>query len=275
MNLPPDFQFSQTSLQDFVDCPRRFLLRHVQRVHWPAVETEPLREWEEHMERGDQFHRLVHQHLVGIPAEILTRSIDDEQVEGWWQSFLDGALTGLPEQRYPEITLTAPLAGQRIVAKYDLIAIEPGERALIVDWKTALRRPKREWMAAKLQTVIYRYVLVLAGLHLNEGTPLLPDQVTMMYWYAEYPHEPEVFAYDDAQFATDKATLEALATDILAREPADFPLTDHVRHCKYCSYRSLCERGGRGGEFDLMDDDGAALALGPEFDLDQIAEIEF
>ncbi|MCS3830868.1 hypothetical protein GGP91_002962, partial [Salinibacter ruber] len=28
--LPEDFQFSQGSLQDFDDCPRRFLLRHIE-----------------------------------------------------------------------------------------------------------------------------------------------------------------------------------------------------------------------------------------------------
>ena len=38
MNLPPDFHFSQASLRDFLACPRRFLLRHIQRLAWPAIE---------------------------------------------------------------------------------------------------------------------------------------------------------------------------------------------------------------------------------------------
>ena len=46
MTLPPTFQFSQNSLQDYVDCPRRFQLRYLLRQPWPAVESEPLSEYE-------------------------------------------------------------------------------------------------------------------------------------------------------------------------------------------------------------------------------------
>ena len=38
--LPPDFHFSQRSLQDYVDCRRRFQLRYLQHLAWPAVEAK-------------------------------------------------------------------------------------------------------------------------------------------------------------------------------------------------------------------------------------------
>ncbi|MCP4541151.1 MAG: PD-(D/E)XK nuclease family protein, partial [Chloroflexi bacterium] len=66
MTLPADFQFSQASLQDYVDCPRRFQLRYVLRVAWPAPEAEPVLENERYLQQGAAFHRLVHQHALGL-----------------------------------------------------------------------------------------------------------------------------------------------------------------------------------------------------------------
>jgi hypothetical protein len=41
MTLPYSFHFTQSSLQDYLDCPRRFQLRYVLDQPWPAVESEP------------------------------------------------------------------------------------------------------------------------------------------------------------------------------------------------------------------------------------------
>ena len=38
------FDFSQASLQDYIDCARRFQLRYLQQLHWPAPQAEPIRE---------------------------------------------------------------------------------------------------------------------------------------------------------------------------------------------------------------------------------------
>ncbi len=40
MALPSDFQFSQSSLQDYVDCPWRFYLRYIRQLAWPAIVAE-------------------------------------------------------------------------------------------------------------------------------------------------------------------------------------------------------------------------------------------
>ncbi len=72
--LDPYFSFSQSSLQDYVDCPRRFQLRYIEHLAWPAIETEPLLENERRLREGQQlFHRMVQQHLIGLPVEKLTR----------------------------------------------------------------------------------------------------------------------------------------------------------------------------------------------------------
>lgn len=277
MNLPADFQFSQSSLQDFADCPRRFYLKYIVGLQYPAPPSAPLRLFEQHMAQGDQFHRLVHQHFVGIPADLLAATIDDERVEAWWANFLAYYhLNDLPPKRSPEITLSAPLAERRLVAKYDLIAVEPGARAVIVDWKTSLRRPKRETLARRLQTTVYPYLLVRAGAHLNDGQPIAPESVTMLYWFVEFPDDPEVFTYSAEQFRRDGETLDGLTADILSRTHEEsFPLTEDVHRCGFCTYRSLCGRGDKAGSFLDTDDDIEIDAGFAGVSLDQVAEVEF
>ncbi len=271
--LTPDFQFSQSSLQDYVDCPRRFQLRYMQRLNWPAPEAEPLVEHERHMEQGAQFHGLVQRHIAGLPVAVLDLLAQEEPLKHWWEAYLRTGLDGVPPQRRSEMTLTAPLAGFRLLAKYDLVAVEPGQRALIVDWKTT-RKAQRERLAARLQTVVYRYLLAMGGAFLNGDRPIAPEQIEMVYWFAEQPDEPERFAYDRAQFEADEALLTDLIEEIAARKV--FELTTDIQRCKFCTYRSLCDRGVRAGDFrDVELDDEPDDIVRADFDFDQIAEIEF
>jgi hypothetical protein len=62
----------------------------------------------------------------------------------WWENFIQNdPLAKLPKRRYPEHTLSAQLAGHRITAKYDLLAVDPKSCAVIVDWKTGHVAPNR------------------------------------------------------------------------------------------------------------------------------------
>jgi CRISPR/Cas system-associated exonuclease Cas4 (RecB family) len=272
--LPNELVFSQSNLQDFVECARRFQYRYVQRIQWPAVESEPILEYERHMRQGAIFHRLVQQHILGVPAELLTRSASDEPLKTWWVNYLHSGLKDLPDQRHAEITLTAPLGKYRLLAKLDLLAIQPGERAVIVDWKTFRKRPKRARLESQLQTVVYRYLLVKAGSHLNGGAAIQPEQVEMVYWFANYPNQPESFPYDAAQFQADESALRTLVDDIASRGADDFPLTPDEKRCFFCTYRSLCDRGDKAGNF-LERDITGETDLDFDIDFDQIAEIAF
>jgi CRISPR/Cas system-associated exonuclease Cas4 (RecB family) len=276
MALPPDFDFSQASLQDYVDCPRRFQLRYLLRLAWPALEAEPALENERHMQQGAAFHRLAHQHTLGIAPEKLAQTVTDADLRRWWQAYLERGPEGLPATRYPEVLLSAPLGNYHLIAKYDLIATDPGRQAVIVDWKTSRKRPKRSWLAERLQTKVYPNLLVRAGNHLNDGQPFEPEQVEMVYWFAEYPDDPARFAYDAAQHEADAAYLTSLIGEIERMGDEDFPLTAQERHCKYCPYRSLCQRGIRAGAFDEMEEEAESS---DDFDLvldfEQIAEIEY
>jgi hypothetical protein len=64
--IPPTFTFSQSSLQAFEDCPRRFWLAYIEQLPWPAVEASPVQEHEALMRQGEHFHRLVQRTEIGI-----------------------------------------------------------------------------------------------------------------------------------------------------------------------------------------------------------------
>ena len=272
MALPADFQFSQARLQDYVDCPRRFLLRYVLRRAWPAPDSLPMLENERRMEQGKAFHRLVHQHALSLPVEQLSITITDPDVLEWWESYLVSPPAGLPETRFPEIMLSAPVAGRRLVAKYDLVAVDAGKSLIIVDWKTSTRQPRRQRLAEALQTRVYPYLLVRAGAGINGGKPVQPQQVDMVYWYALEPHAVERFSYDETHFAQDEAYLTALIEEIELLSENEFDLSSDDTICKFCRYRSLCDRGEAAGFIDDAGDADTSDDL--DLDFEQIAEVE-
>lgn len=290
--LPAGFHFSQGSLQDYVDCRRRFELRYLQHLAWPAVETEPVLESERRMLAGQAFHRLIQQHLLGVPVERLSQmaagfSSAGQDLPRWWASYLSSAPRALGLEQLPvpnvkmevERTLSATLSDYRLLAKYDAIlrvADSSGDKFIIVDWKTSRNRPRRAWLAGRLQTRLYPYILVVAGDFLNHKQPIEPAQLAMIYWFAENPDDPEIFGYSEIQFSQDREYLAGLIAEIERLGENEFTLTDQAERCEFCTYRSLCERGVSAGRLDQLPD-GYSEADEADFslDFDQIAEVEF
>jgi CRISPR/Cas system-associated exonuclease Cas4 (RecB family) len=262
---------SQSSLQDYSDCPRRFKLRHIDRLNYPALESEPAMENEKNQLEGLYFHRLAQQALLGMDPVKLKRLAGSPDLMRWWQNFVDyrPALDG--QTLYTEFTLTAPLGSLQLVAKYDVIAVCEGH-ALILDWKTYRRRPTDAELAARWQTRVYPALLAHAGRLLNAGQDFPPEEIHMLYWFADFPAEPASFPYSVAQFQRDWDALTRLAAEIPSM--VDFAQTDDVRKCGYCVYRSYCERGiraaeGLSSEVEVL---GSSLV---ELNFEQIAEIAF
>ncbi len=318
-----DVTFSQQSLQDYVDCARRFQLRYLLHVAWPAVQAEPVLEHERHLQRGLTFHRLVHQHVLGVPEERLSRMVtDDDDLARWWHNYLTYRPASLlpeamqptatsravkPPDIYPEITLSASLGDYRLVAKYDLLACHSSHHMVILDWKTSQHRSRREYLAARLQTRVYRYLLVRAGGNLltanaaadTASAEVCPERAEMIYWFAEFPASPERFPYDADRYTEDEGYLIQLIAEIESRAaevspPAGvtqneavatlfdlgeaFPMTEDARRCNYCPYRSFCDRGVGAANFTETEEELAQPETpGTDFDIDfeQIAEIAF
>lgn len=274
MKLPVDFGFSQQNLQDYLDCPRRFELRYLQKLAWPAVRSEPVLELERQMRLGVQFHQMVQQHQLGLPEQTVASQATEFELELWWRNYLAHPLNDLPTRRYPEVSLAAPFQSYRLVAKYDLLAVDPGRSAVIVDWKTNRRPTPPSILRSRVQTRLYPFLLSLAGAHLNDGKAVQPEQILMIYWFTADPERPAAFPYSPAQLEADKQFLTATIKQIEGQE-SPFPLTDDLDRCLYCNYRSLCLRGVSAGRENGEEVDGEAGSLLPDFDFDQVAEIEF
>jgi len=288
MTLPADFRFSQGSLQDYVDCQRRFQLRHLLQLSWPAVPAEPIEENERRGRMGRVFHQLIYQHLLGLPQERLASIAAAEALTDWWSSYLEHAADiqalllqeGLQAastlKLHPEYLLSAPLGEYRLVAKYDLIAILPGKYTFILDWKTSRNPPSWQWLDQRLQNRVYPYLLVAAGTQLNTGLAVQPGQVEMVYWYAEQPKQLRRFVYSMEKYQEDGHYLVSLVKEIENKGENEFALTSERKHCQYCVYRSYCDRGVQAGSLtesfsELEDEADFEISL----DFEQIAEIEF
>jgi hypothetical protein len=274
--LPRDFQFSQGSLQDFEDCPRRFLLRHIEGRPYPAPEAEPIRENERRKERGTRFHELLCQEQSGVPREAIRRQAkSDEKLQLWWDRYVGREPVGEAAQTYAEISLEGTIAGYPLVATYDLIAERPDGTFEIFDWKTAQYRPGRSDLASRLQTKVYPYLLARAGTVLRGGEAPAPEQIKMTYWFARHPDDPETFEYSEYNFEVDEEHLQDRIGKILARtERTHFEKTSDTTHCRFCTYRSHCGRGAQAGNLE----DGETYLEETESvepDLDEVEEIEF
>ncbi len=274
-----DLVFSAHSLQSYVDCQRRFELNYLRELKWPAVESEPLLASERHMDDGRRFHEMIHRQLLGITLGEPDPERDPD-IARWWGSFLDyrPAESG---QRFAEKQLVGKVADRTLLATCDLIVLEADGRARIYDWKTWRRRHSRAWLDERLQTRVYPYLLATMGAEIANGRAVEPRQIEMVYWYAEFPDEPEVFSYDDERYARDRAYLGDLVEEIDARaaamgdgvesgapsveagEPADFPMTTDEKQCAYCAYRSFCDRGSAAGTHEEAAEQGVELESEP------------
>ena len=274
-------QFTQSNFQDYLTCKRRFELRYLRQLNWPAIESAPIQEAERRMQLGSDFHRLLHQHLLGLPKAELTLAAEQiatltqsPELAEMWQNYCLYPPTALNESDravYPELTLSTMLAGHRLTAKFDLVVKLPDTptRFLIIDWKT--NQIDANKLRQRMQSRVYPYVLVCAGASLHDEQPLDPAEVTMCYWFASQPDRPLYLSYSQTQFEQDQRDLSALIEEITT--VAEFPLTEESRACQYCVYRSYCDRGKMAGPLDEMEEDLELEEL--LLDLEQIAEIAY
>ncbi len=296
MILSQDFDFTQGNLQDYTDCPYRFYLRYIKRVKWPALVVDDAAQFEHRLQAGAHFHRLIQQYLVGIPEPRISAMTDalsarfaasstNTDLSNWWDRFLTHVPPLLDGQPYVETTLASSLAGQRLVAKYDLILVTADHKIIIFDWKTSNKAPRVDWLLDRLQTKLYCFILangspIFFDEQPNAATPtalpIEPEQITMNYWFVSQPGTPVTLPYSQTAYTRDNAHLTQLVNDICTSEPASFQRTSDLNQCRYCVYRSHCDRGVEAGSLAEFEDfDSEPGALDAEISLEDIPEIKF
>jgi hypothetical protein len=280
MKLPEVFDFTQSNLQDYLDCPYRFYLRYILQTKWPALVVEDAVKFEQRGQAGARFHRLIQQYLVGVPEEQLTKLADadpEPDIAVWFDHFRTHVPQWIKGEKFIEITMSTNLNGERLVAKYDLILVHPDRKSLtIFDWKTSQKQPKKEWLLDRIQTRLYRFLLAQAHQALVQDQNVKPQDIAMYYWFANFPANPTRLPYDEKAFQTDQLFFESLIDEIKARDENAFEKTTDVNKCRYCVYRSHCDRGTHAGDLADFDDfQRETEELEMETPFEDIAEIKF
>ena len=271
MQLPENFSFNQQNLQDYVDCTRRFYLRHIQKLEWPAIESEPVREQESLLQLGQQFHLMVQQNFAGVPAEAITDSTGDPELLFWWQEFNALKINYLPGLKYCEVLYSVPFASYRLVAKFDLLIIEAEKKATIYDWKTSQHPPKRTTLQSRLQTKVYPLVLSLVSASSKVMSAIDAEKIQMIYWYPDPLISPIQFDYSNSQMQEDSSYIAGLINEISNRPIDSFEKTSQESRCKFCRYRSLCERGLQAGDISKSEESIDTNDTIFDIDFDQIS----
>lgn len=279
MTLPKDFNFTQSNLQDYVDCPYRFYMRYIRHINWPALVVDGALDFEQRSLTGARFHRLIQQYLIGLPQGRLTDMAEADpnpEVITWWEDFLKVVPPLLEGERFVETTLSTHLGGQRILAKFDLVLKNPDGSLVIYDWKTSRKRPRKEWLLDRIQTRLYRWILTQAGTVVSGQEAIQPDQVSMHYWFTSSPGAPITLPYDQSAYEKDQVYFKGLTEEIQGKSEQDFNRTGDTRKCRYCIYRSHCDRGIEAGDLDSYEDfDEGFEESATDVDFENIAEIEF
>ncbi|NLI44187.1 MAG: PD-(D/E)XK nuclease family protein [Chloroflexi bacterium] len=239
--LPETFVFTQSNLQSYVNCKAQFYLRYIEHFLWPAPAADDMLAFERDRLAGSRFHQLAHQYLLGIPAEIVTNNAadkPDDRVLRWFELFLRTVGRELSGNLWPEHMLTARLDGFILGAKYDLIRQE--ERIFtIYDWKTSRKKPSKDWLEAQLQSKIFPLVL---NQELSSRAGADQFVIRMLYWEVTEPWDQIVLECGPEKIEESRKLVTSLIRQLNSAAPADFSKTDDIRRCRYCVYRTYCNR---------------------------------
>ncbi len=260
----PDFRFSAQALQDYSDCQRRFELRYIQKLDWPAEESQPYLEYEQFRQKGSLFHTCLDRYFHHVDPKAIENQLMDEELRTWWQNFLNFVENQNFINASSEIAFQTSLCNEVLMAKYDLLAQFADDTFTIFDWKTKAGKhePKKKFYAERMQTHIYPYVLSKAASHTAKNKFPLPAQINLVYWFPQFPEQSFSFPYSSATMQEDEQLLSALIDEIIWKDRDSFDKTEEENRCKFCVYRSYCGRGEQAGdlfkgeaEFDFDLDD--------------------
>lgn len=237
----PILSLSQSHLTLLETCPRRFQYIFDQSLAVPPkLEGQAAALW------GRQFHLLMQQQALGMPIDLMAAA-NPEMVAK--VTALQQAAPQLfqpqPHEslRQSEHQRSLSLNGYVFTVIYDLVILTP-QSGMIVDWKTYLKPPPKEYLADDWQTRLYLYVL-------TETTQLLPEQLHMDYWFVRHQDEqghglpPSAYGFSYGLQKHDQTRADLLRlTERLSnlRQHRDFPQTENLDLCVRCPFQIRCQR---------------------------------
>jgi hypothetical protein len=277
MNKDPlSLSFNQSNLQNFKECPRRFQLKHLKEISWPAATSMPLSEFERVIHLGNQFHHLAHQYFVGIKPELIHASIQDADLVEMWNNFYGFAKSLSGFDLFSEQTLHTLINGNTIIAKFDLI-VKKADQYIIFDWKTSQHIPPLSYLSDRVQTLLYPYIFYISGSELFGDAQIEPSQILFNYFYPLSSDPVVSFPYSEKIHKEFTSTLVDFIDKITSLHNSDnnFPLTTDQSKCNLCQFRSICNRGIDAADLNSIDLYDWEDLSDIQFDIDNIKELEF
>lgn len=246
--------FSQSSLEIFNQCRLKFKKRYIDRLYW--------RNWvlgsEESIrtEKGRLFHLLAYRFFLNMDCEPGNITDEYKELQDWMRnlkSFVELNPVGL---YHPEFELKMSADGLKLQAKYDLIVIEEGYRAIIYDWKVQDKPLNRKHLEGCFQTVVYRYMLAKAGRTVS-GFDIQPENISMVYWQPNHPNMPVRIDYSSELFRQDEWFVKHEINKIMNCDFGSPAIkTTDPNICRHCEFCSICNGfQPEKDEFEFEDED--------------------
>lgn len=233
---------SQGHLSLLETCPRKFQHIYIDQLGGPVDPNVQARQrW------GSQFHLLMQQRELGLPIEALPS--ENSEFQACIQALAEAAPELFeppsPRLRQSEHLRSLAFNDYLLTAVYDLLLLDHNA-GKIIDWKTHLRPKATAQLTSDWQTRLYLFLLV-------ETTALLPEQVSMDYWFVRC-QDPETgkiapqrvsISYGAGQHRQTREHLQHLTERLsqLLRRSDEFPKVASSKGiCENCPFAYRCDR---------------------------------
>ena len=254
--IPSNFVFSQSSLQTFAYCPRRFYLRYLRKLVWPAQMVSEQNQSKDR-DSGVRFHQLIHQYFLGFELKTLQKIANydsDGRMADWFENFLQSPYAYLPGSLYPEKSFQTEIAGYQLVAKVDLLQIHENQ-IKIYDWKTSQKLPKASSLLKQAQSKVYPLVI-------SKAIAPQSQKLSLIYWEANFPDQTIELESNDSDWQKFENEISNQIREIISLKDEEFVMTNDMQKCGWCEYRSFCHRAVSAEQAD------------ESYDLESLDEIE-
>src|SRR6056297_1016627 len=259
-----DLYFSQSALDIFQKCRKRFQYRYIDGLYWPAkwgIDAEI----EKELEKGRKFHLLAERYY--LDGSIQDQIVEDPELNAW----LKRLKSFLPYSQYvisSEQELRYRHKKFKFLAKYDLLYYNKEKKLIeLYDWKTDKKSLLEKELENSTQSRFYLYLFKKAGQKYYSDKFDIQNNPDLIFWNPRFPEEKKIINYSDEDFSKDSIYFEDLVGKILMED--EFPMTNNFNICRYCEYRPIC-RGKQTEKREIFEED-----LDMDLNWEEIEELEF
>ncbi|HEY8347445.1 MAG TPA: PD-(D/E)XK nuclease family protein [Symbiobacteriaceae bacterium] len=239
MQAPEERYLSAMAIRTYLTCPLRFRYRYLDNLYWSRLWGGAPDE-RRALEQGQHFHLLARRYYAGVDPALIAAPVEGDVLTDWFHRLTQFLPRTFDRVFYPELELRLTRPDLRLVAKFDLVVVDPDGHATIFDWKTEKRMPRRSFLRKSPQTLVYRFLLCAAGGAYSPRGRFRPEEVSMVYWNPQFPDQWYRLPYSEAQYRKDEEYLCSLVSQILRTPRERFLATAEENVCRSCEYRMLC-----------------------------------